>query len=197
MSEKPPLRMAIDIDGVLADLVSDFLPLMNRHFGRNLQPKDITRYAFEDVAQVPAAEMNAFMHTLISDGFYQRLSPLPGAVEALSRLQPHAHLHLITSRPPEVEAQTRAWLQSCRIPYHQLTFRRRAAKLLSEDRADVVVEDDRDAAAIAATLARRVFLLDYPYNRVGVALPDHCLRVRDWGEIMAHLGLYSFSTTPS
>ncbi len=189
MSETTLLRMAIDIDGVLADLISSFLPLMNRHFGRNLEPQDITRYAFEEVAQVSAAEMNAFMRSLADSGFYQRLSLLPGAVEALSRLQGRAHLHLITSRPLILEAQTRAWLHSHNIPYHQLSFRHRTAKLLPEDHADVVVEDDRDAAAVAASLAPRVFLLDYPYNRGGVPLPPHCLRVHNWAEILVHLGL--------
>ena len=181
--------MAIDIDGVLANLISSFLPLMNRHFGRNLKAEDITRYAFEDVAQVPVAEMNAFINSLSNIGFYQHVPPLPGAVEAMRKLYPHAHLHLITSRPPNAEEQTRVWLNSCNIPYHKLTFRSRRAKLLPEDRADVVIEDDRDAAAAAAMLAPRVFLLDYPYNRIGVPLPEHCLRVRNWAEIMAHLRL--------
>jgi hypothetical protein len=40
---------------------------------------------------------------------------------------------------------------------------------------------------VAATLAPLVFLLDYPYNREGVALPAHCLRVSGWDEILSHL----------
>jgi uncharacterized HAD superfamily protein len=183
----PMWRMAIDIDGVLADMISSFLPLMNRRFGRNLTARDITRYAFEEVAQVPAEEMNAFIRELGQQGLYRQLGLVAGAREALGALEHSAHLHLITSRPPEVAEDTRAWLAACAIPYHQLTFRRRPAKLLAEDRADVVVEDDRDAAAIAAKLAPRVFLLDYPYNRQGVALPEHCLRVSGWDEILAHL----------
>lgn len=181
------LRMAIDIDGVLADLISSFLPLMNRRFDRNLAASDITRYAFEEVARVPVEEMNAFIKELGQQGLYRQLGIVAGARQALRDLEPSAHLHLITSRPPEVAEDTRAWLAANAIPYHQLTFRRRPTKLLTEDRADVVVEDDRDAAAVAARLAPRVFLLDYPYNRQGVALPDSCVRVAGWGDILARL----------
>lgn len=180
-------RMAIDIDGVLADLLHDFLPLMNARFDCELRPEDITRYAFEDVARVPAEEMSSFMAGLADTDFYRRLLPLPGVPQALRCLQDRYHLHLVTSRPARLKDQTLAWLAEHGIPYHRLSFRRRPHKVFPEDAVDVVVEDDRDAAAHAAQFASRVFLLDYPYNRQGVELPDHCLRVRDWNEIVTLL----------
>ncbi len=189
MTDKRPLRLAVDIDGVLANLVADFVPLMNRRFGRNLTPDDITQYAFEAVAGVSTKEMDDFMRGLIGTGFYGRLTPVRGAADALRALQPQAHIHLITSRPAGLEAETRAWLHRHAIPYDALTFRRRPHKLRAEDRADVVIEDDLEAALTAATLAPRVFLLDYPYNRCVALLPEACVRVRNWGEILGYLGL--------
>lgn len=187
MTDKRLMRLAVDIDGVLANLVADFVPLMNRRFGCNLTPDDITQYAFEAVAGVPTAEMDDFIRSLISTGFYGGLTPVHGAADALRALRPQAHIHLITSRPAELEAETRDWLHRHTIPYDALTFRRRPHKLRAEDRADVVIEDDLEAALTAATLAPRVFLLDYPYNRCAVPLPEACVRVRGWDEVLAYL----------
>jgi len=49
--------------------------------------------------------------------------------------------------------------------------------------ARIFVEDDLSKAVKLADICEVVFLIDHPYNRVDVALPNNLIRVTSWDEI--------------
>lgn len=184
---EPFPRVVCDIDGVLADFVGALVPLLNERYRLHLAPDDIDLYAIEEVVGVPKAEIEELLAELTNTGFYARLPMVTGAWTMSQLMALRGSVHLVTSRPPALKGETRRWLAAKRIPYQSLTFRSRSAKHLPEDRADVVIEDDRLAAVEAAAHTPRVYLLDYPYNREGEPLPSNCIRVRGWGDLFLHL----------
>ena len=109
-----------------------------------------------------------------------RLSLLPGARLALTRLQCRYRIAIITARRPTSRPQTVTWLQKHRIPFEELYH--------TEDKANVaenlaIAVDDHPVHALAyCESGIRVFLMNQPWNQ-GVS---HALltRVSGWDELL-------------
>jgi 5'(3')-deoxyribonucleotidase len=95
------MRIGVDLDDVLGDLIGALIALYAREDGVNL-PRDAV------------TDWNVFpphIHGKMIESGYASVRPIPGAREFLDALQRAGHeIWIITYRSPKVETSTRDWL---------------------------------------------------------------------------------------
>jgi 5'(3')-deoxyribonucleotidase len=112
------LKIAVDIDGVLADQVSAVLKEIEKEYGQTYSKSDINRahWSFAGI------EIWTEIARLLADPEYVMRVPLvEGAQNAIKKLSGH-DLLVVTARRLNAEEATRRWLQAhfpCLKQYHR------------------------------------------------------------------------------
>ncbi len=89
-------RVGVDVDGVLADLLTPTFRLLKTQFGVDVSPDHMTSWAFGDL--VPEAVRGAFWKALGEPRYvHDNLIPYAGAVEGMARLAEVAEVFVVTS----------------------------------------------------------------------------------------------------
>lgn len=123
-----PLRLGIDLDGVVADFNAGWMELHNTEFGGALTPDMVTSWdglhtvgGFDD--------MDAFWGWARANGqrpsIFRHLDLLPGALDTLRALTAEGHRVVIVSTKPDWAVhETLCWLADNAIPTREihLTF---------------------------------------------------------------------------
>ena len=178
------MKIGIDIDGVTADFVTPFLPVLEEALGRPVRYEDITTYHFQDAFGY-GQEMEIQIRKEIDRRDLLRCLPaIPGARETIRRLARSHDIHFITARPEALWGQvTRTWLDGRGFPYASLRFRE-GRKAEASEGFDLFVEDFLETALDLAAQDIQVCLYDQPWNQARY-LPEGCTRVRSWQEVEA------------
>ncbi|MFQ5883314.1 MAG: HAD family hydrolase, partial [Candidatus Methylomirabilales bacterium] len=189
------LRIAIDIDDVLADSLPEFLEAFNRRFGLQVSVTEAGWEIFRRHPEIPPEEIRAFFAQLYQADFLGSRPLLPGAREGVERLHREGHrLFIITGRLQHDRDITERWLMQrglssffqevvYRDGIHAPLHKRRAAERL---RPDVLLEDEYEVALAAAELPVRVLVFDRPWNQG--PLPSRVFRIRSWPDVFPFLG---------
>lgn len=175
-------RIGFDVDGVLADFHSAFIPLVKKHTGIDVKvgPEGPTTWNYHlDAGVTPAQGRELWNIIKASPDFFMRLKPLSGAIETLRLLDAlqgyyHAQTAFITARSGDTaHEQTKRWLRSHGMSDPQVLIVKSAddkAAVAAGLKLDVFVEDKLENAVAAHEKGvPNVFLLDYPYNQGVIA----------------------------
>ena len=89
----------LDMDGVLADIVTPFLIKANVKFGTDVKYEDITEHKIETFFGIEnTTEVLSYLLELLKTGEYWReVPPVIGAVEAVRELKEHFDLVILTA----------------------------------------------------------------------------------------------------
>ena len=100
------MRIGIDIDGVVADFVKTFIPLVRERYGLALTEEDIYVHDLFLVLGISESEaMELIRATICSDP-----GLIDGAKQAIDRLNQEHDVILLTARPEDLFDVTRQWL---------------------------------------------------------------------------------------
>lgn len=89
------MRIAIDMDEVIADPISKFLQLYNRDFG---VPLDLALQPGKEVHQHVPADVNRKWYEYINEkGFFRDLPVIPGSIDAIQKLQENHDVYIATA----------------------------------------------------------------------------------------------------
>ena len=89
------MRIAIDMDEVIADPISKFIQLYNRDFG---VPLDLILEPGKEVYQHVPADVNRKWYEYINEkGFFRDLPVIPGSIEAIQKLQENHDVYIATA----------------------------------------------------------------------------------------------------
>lgn len=195
------MLVGIDVDGVCADLLPEWLRRYNADFGDSLSCDQITAW---DTHQFTKPECGVKIYGYLSlPDLYEGVAPLPAAAESIERIRALGHeVAFVTSCTYGMVDQKARWLER-----HGFTKSRKdgglpadlivantkrwvGADLLVDDRAQTIVE-------WLADRAKRAILVEMPYNksidltsmdwqRCGRA-PAHPDRALAWPAIVAHI----------
>jgi 5'(3')-deoxyribonucleotidase len=89
------MRIAIDMDEVIADPISKFIQLYNRDFG---VPLDLTLEPGKEVYQHVPADVNRKWYEYINEkGFFRDLAVIPGSIAAIQELQKNHDVYIATA----------------------------------------------------------------------------------------------------
>jgi uncharacterized HAD superfamily protein len=176
------LKIGIDIDGVTADFVTPFLPVLRRILSRDVRYEDITTYRFQDAFGF-GEEVELHTQAEIDRlDLLRHLPQVPGALEIINRLSVAHEVHFVTARPGDRWGSvTKDWLGACGFVYRSVMFRE-GRKAEVADGFSVFVEDKLETALELADVGIHVFLFDRPWNQAE-GLPENCVRVSSWQEI--------------
>lgn len=170
-------RILVDVDGVLADLVSG-LCMEAAEFGYSMTPDHVTHYKFEDCLHVD--KVRVFKKAMARTGFCAGLSWYPGAKAfAFALVKSGAEITAVTAPYPDASTwahERTAWLKSAGITRVVHTWCKEIVK------GDVLIEDNPDhlVAWGAENPEGYGLLIDRPWNRA--APPRGWVRCRNYSE---------------
>jgi uncharacterized HAD superfamily protein len=156
------LNVGIDVDGVLADQITDVLPLVKARHNVTLGYADITDW------QLPIKDSDIkreILRAQESREYVLGMRVHEGAKRTLAFLHKNHRLIIITARQGEAGAKwTTEWLQQHNLPYDEVIAGSEAKK--SEHRTDVLVDDfiGNIDEFLTNTLGVAV-LVDQPWNQ--------------------------------
>jgi 5'(3')-deoxyribonucleotidase len=130
-----PLRIAVDIDGVLADQVSLILKRLNSKYGLKLKKDDITEWDQKIADTNIKIEIE---NALLERDYILSLPLIQGSKEGMKYLYQNHHVTVATARPKITEDTTRKWVSS-HFKYHDFCNTKGKSKDCVD--SDVLIDD--------------------------------------------------------
>jgi uncharacterized HAD superfamily protein len=194
-----PMKIGVDMDGVLVGLIEGLIDYHNKTRGTDFSKEDLKTNAIEDKTGFTFDEAIDFIREFLRSEDGEQLCPIDGATSTLSFLKDtHGHeLFLITARSEHVGDATRSWVNK-HLPglfseIHLLGLPDKSEEApktkgsLAEDMGiRFFIEDSLSNARNIASHGVLVFLLDRPWNQ-DTNLPPLITRVKNWYEIKEKL----------
>lgn len=191
------LRIAVDVDDVLAENAAGIVAFSNQRWGTNLTVDDYDEH-WAKMWQVDNAEVERRTAEIVSTSLSAGYEHIGGALEVLERLAQHHHLMIATSRCLQVKGDTIAWIDE-HFPgifastavyfsgiWDELTndsHRATKAELMTQINADVLIDDQlKHCQAVAAHGRNALLFGDYAWNQAAT-LPAGVVRCANWYEV--------------
>jgi 5'(3')-deoxyribonucleotidase len=162
--------LAVDLDGVVADLTRGLKPIAAKWLGLDAQDlSEEVSYGFPEWGLAERGGFDALHRFAVSEHrLFARLPQLRGAQSALRSLSESGlRIRIVTHRlhsgdlRSEIVAQTVGWLNDHSIPFDDLCF----IDQKSEVEADLFVEDAPVAIRELRAAGRETIVFAQPWNR--------------------------------
>ena len=186
LSRIPLNRVAFDIDGVVADIMTTFLNLARERYGcgHHLRYEHITTFRLEECLDLEPAIIEALIRELIDRPHELPIEPFPHAVPVLARLAQSGPLLFVTAR--DRAAPIKTWLTRTLAPVPPTAIQVLAtgdpdAKVhfLNRHGIKYFVEDRLETCFHLHTHGITPILFAQPWNR----LPHPFLEVSGWPDL--------------
>ena len=104
------MKIIIDVDDTTGDLLTTWVDDINKEFGTKLQRSDIQKWAISEY--VPNhSQYSKGVYNLLTAEMYERIQPIPGALEGVKTLREKGHeIIFATSTPIGCEGAKLKWL---------------------------------------------------------------------------------------
>ena len=184
MTNRTPIRIAVDFDGVLFDHVPYVLRGFRDRYGIDLLDEGLRHWDFYHYqavrdADLPPSKVHGLLRDIETDRLLHLEPPLDAAaVPVMQAWVDAGHaVEIVTARSREAEETTRTFLRHHGIPHTGVHMEVRL-----KTGWDVLVDDAPHNVLMAAADGTRALLMDHPYNR---DVPAHTnpLRVRGWRDV--------------
>ena len=90
-------RVLLDVDGVLADFIGEFLRVVHRETGVKVAHNDITTHEVVDSLPLGKTQADHVWHIFSMRNTAATMKPYPGAVEGAKKLMKVADVYFVTS----------------------------------------------------------------------------------------------------
>ena len=194
------MKIALDIDGVLADLMPVLNAFYNRRNGTNFKVDDYLHHDLEKTWGGTKEDSVRAVENFYQSPDFSRTRPMPYAPESVLKLSQRHELFSITSRPESVRKQTEKFMQH----YFSGTIKRifytgqyslsasniNKADICLAERADIIIEDCFETAISCAGKGVNTFWLSPKSSRNEqnhLLLPQNLTPVKSWPEILEKL----------
>ena len=208
------VRVAVDLDSVLAQTVPAMLRVYNATYQTSYTKTDITDYSagnvLPELQRLGKSKGKSMFFRLLDKAWedWQSIEPEPGAIEAVRRMKDAGlQIDIVTGRSTTPRDILELWLRQHGIPYDNLIVaeakpgeERRTSELKTDLPYDIfVVDNPFMAKAIAGQPDKFLLLFDQPWN-VGIVESENVVRVHGWPDAVSKVGLgrsRSFERRPS
>ncbi len=157
------MRIALDLDGVLANTMSMWVRLWRERTGREIRLEDFDEWSSWKYLGITEREFMEIMNEA-----WRRWRYLPpteeNISEKVSKLRTLGRVDIVTARPRETEEYAIRWLEHQGIEYDEYVWIRDGRSKLSLD-YHVFIDDSPLMAEDAAHARKLVLLYDQPWNR--------------------------------
>lgn len=176
------MRIALDLDGVLADTIRVWLRIWNEHRFPRLTYESIDTWDFWRKLGISEAEFaGIFARAWL---MWEEIPPVEeGIAEKVRRLSELGTVDVVTGRPAEERERVVLWLRR-----HGISYRGLVVGVTDKVRLgyDVYIDDSPLVAIAGARSGRLVLLRDQPWNR-DVRSNSYVRRVRGLDEAIGVL----------
>ncbi len=173
------MRIAVDVDGVLADIMPVWIQVYNRKYGATISPEQVSTWDFYDTIGIIRAEFFKIFSEAWSKWPHIKATEenLP---EKLTMYRNLGQVDIVTGRSKETLSSVKSWLKLKGIPYDRfVAVSPRSSKAALK--YDLYVDDAPKLAIAAAEMRKYVLLYDQPWNR-GVNDNEYVTRIRNLTE---------------
>ncbi len=168
-------RITVDLDGVVADLVTPLLSLVAKRYDLHYRFEDVRHYQLERVMpSLSADDVLTMVEETISEKHFQ-IPAVPGAVSTLQQLSHSYELAIITSRKDIWRVPTEHWIQRelPAIPLETFFTTTADGNVLNGHKSTILrdlgsvlhLEDGLHFAKEVAEQGIPVILFDQPWNQ--------------------------------
>ena len=193
-----PLRIAVDLDGVLYDFEGACRFLLEENFGL-VVPRPSTSWNFikNYCRDEGKPEAWGWLWTEgVKQGLFRYGHLLKGARRAMHALSAQGHsLVTITKRPRTAREDTLDWLGFYRLPMDEVHVLEDRSKASVLPQCDLYLDDSLDNVEELVTRlpSASVLLWDQPWNQEPVLdwfMPGRCRRVYAWDQVLEEVAAH-------
>jgi 5'(3')-deoxyribonucleotidase len=180
-------RILVDLDGIMTNLLGQWLDTYNQENDDDVRPEDITTWDMHEHVKIG----KGIYKIPARPGYFDKTPPLPGAVGGFLALKKAGHDVLVCSSPYNADS-ARAKHDWCMRFLNTRTSEVTLTHKKSWIDCDVIIDDKPSTIVEFAKLGREVITIAYPYNE---SVAHHCALRADcykntnyaWEEIVNHL----------
>lgn len=187
------MKIAVDIDEVIAEYLDGYLKFLKAEFNQSFQKEDFFSYNFWEVIgyskQTDIDRVDQYYKTK----YFDDIQPSKDAVESLEKLAQKHQIYFITARPSEWKRKTEIWLNRYfENIYYEVIYLALAHKKNHEGKGaicrahniNIIFEDRFDYAQDCAEKDIRVILFDKPWNK-DFKVEKNIYRVKNWSQALS------------
>ncbi len=167
-------RIAIDMDEVLADTVSQFIGEYNREFGENVCKDHLSERKLAEI--IPADRRARLRHYALTPGFFRAIPPMAGSSDVFAELRDRYEVFIATAAMefPTSFNEKYSWIKTHYpdFPDSHIVFCGDKSVLA----ADFLIDD---SPRHFARFHGQGFLFTAPHNRAETRFP----RLNDWADV--------------
>ncbi|MEK6906869.1 MAG: hypothetical protein AABW81_04585 [Nanoarchaeota archaeon] len=188
------MKIGVDIDEVLADLINPLVEYHNITYGTTLKRDDFRTFNLWETWGGTEEEANKKLYDFFHSKFFKEVPLIQKSQESVNFLSKKHELIIITSRPEYVSDRTIKWVEknfsSCFKEFHfthewYKNGTSRKKDICLNKKVDIMIEDSLDKALDCSVISK-VMLYDCPWNKTN-NLPKNITRVNGWEEILSYL----------
>ncbi|MFH1088754.1 MAG: hypothetical protein V1719_02835 [Patescibacteria group bacterium] len=187
------MKIAVDLDDVLASFIAEFLKWYNPQHNTNWQFEDVVDYHWPNFMHITVEQAIQDVHSFCLTAGFANLPVMSGAQEFVNKLAKEHELYIVTARQHVIEEITHNWLDK-NFPgiFRGVLFAnhysmdgsspRTKGGLCKQAGCELIIDDDdRHLDALLAHNIK-VVIMDKPWNKSSI-LPANVLRAYSWGDI--------------
>jgi 5'(3')-deoxyribonucleotidase len=181
------MKIAIDIDGVLLDIIVVYCEIYNKRYGTSYQKKDITSWDFFKNWTISEEEAFDIFYEIYADSMNVPFID-ENAPKTLKRINELYDVDIVSARLPEYRSAivNKLNLHNVRegIQYVELILlHHKPYDIKIKQNYDIYVDDNPNLVEPIKRLKNRTLLLfDQPWNQESIC-ENNVYRVYDWNEI--------------
>lgn len=157
------IRIALDLDGVLADSIRLWLKLWNKRTGQNLIYEEIVEWDFWRSLGLSEGEFMRLLNEVWR--MWKMIPPTePNIGDEITKLNSLGKIDIVTARPRGTEKYVLKWLEMHKIQYSEYIWVR-SGKIKPKLGYDVFIDDSPLIVNGCTFYRKRLLLYDRPWNR--------------------------------
>ncbi|MDD5133296.1 MAG: hypothetical protein PHD81_01755 [Candidatus Nanoarchaeia archaeon] len=187
------MKIAVDLDEVLGELLSPVLVYYNQRFNKNLDINQFHCYNFWEVWGGTKQEAIQIVNDFFTEGHSENIKPIPGAQQAINILKNKRNLIIVTSRGDNLRAYTEKWInKSYPKSFSEIYFSNdfsanngnvKKSEICKKLGVNLIIEDNLHYALDCSKEGIISILLDKPWNKQSENY-ERVFRVNNWDDIL-------------
>ncbi len=191
--EYKKLKIGIDVDEVLASLMTRLNSFYNEIHGTNFHIEDYHSYNLEDTWGGDNESAVGIVNKFYNSPYFDGIRPLNKSQEVIEQLSRKNQLMVITSRPDFIKEKTEEWVKKyfprqfekiiCTGRYVS-SFRHVKSDICLAENIGLIIEDSLEICLDCVDNGINAILFDKPWNRNGSGKDSGVIRVKNWNEVL-------------
>ena len=181
VSSRDRLRIAVDLDGVLAESMLVWCERANKEFGTSFRIEDLDSWSWWRTSAISRDDFYRILDECWED--WEEIPPTePGIAGKVQRVWKFGELDVVTGRSRRTEEAARLWIEHQKVRYNRFVRVSGWRDKLCLD-YDVYIDDAPDLMPlISRKPGAWAVLYDRPWNRTVPGMPK-VLRTEGWKHI--------------